>query len=147
MKGFSEELIAPCGMNCRICVSFFGYTMNGKKRKIKCIGCKPRDRSCAFIKKICKQLTKKEIDYCYECKDFPCKSLKNLDNAYRERYNMSMINNLEYMKENGIKKFLQEHKVTGLVSTQPVAYYIHFERVLAEYEDIGHEILRTTARV
>jgi hypothetical protein len=46
------ELITPCGMNCRICIAFFGYTMNGKKRKMKCIGCKPSDKSCAHLKKI-----------------------------------------------------------------------------------------------
>jgi len=41
MKGLSEKLIAPCGMNCRICIGFFGYTMNGEKRKIQFVGCKP----------------------------------------------------------------------------------------------------------
>jgi hypothetical protein len=34
MNAFSEELIAPCGMNCGICVAFFGYTMSGNKRKV-----------------------------------------------------------------------------------------------------------------
>jgi hypothetical protein len=33
MKEHSEELIAPCGMNCRICLGYFGYTSTGKKRK------------------------------------------------------------------------------------------------------------------
>ena len=32
------ELIAPCGMNCSICVAYFGYTMSGKKRKMDCPG-------------------------------------------------------------------------------------------------------------
>jgi hypothetical protein len=27
----NEKLIAPCGMNCGICIAFFGYTMSGKK--------------------------------------------------------------------------------------------------------------------
>jgi len=30
LKYFSERLIAPCGMNCRICLGFFGYTVSGK---------------------------------------------------------------------------------------------------------------------
>ncbi len=107
MKDMSEELIAPCGMNCRICLGFFGYTTSGKKRKMKCIGCKPSGKSCAFIKKFCKKLTKKEIKYCYECKDFPCKQLEKLDKRYREKYNMSMVDNLKYIKENGIENFLQ----------------------------------------
>ena len=53
MEGYSEKLIAPCGMNCRICLGYFGYMITGNKRKIKCIGCKPRDKSCAFLKKFC----------------------------------------------------------------------------------------------
>ncbi len=105
---YTEDLIAACGMNCRICIGYFGYTMSGKKRKIKCIGCKPRDKSCAFLKKYCKKLTKKEVDYCYECSDFPCFHLEKIDKGYRERYNMSMIENLEYIRDNGMDKFLRK---------------------------------------
>jgi len=107
---FTEDLIAACGMNCRICIGYFGYTMSGKKRKMKCIGCKPRDKSCAFLKKYCKKLTKKEVDYCYECPDFPCFYLEKLDTTYRQRYNMSMIENLEYIRDNGIKNFLKQQE-------------------------------------
>jgi catechol 2,3-dioxygenase-like lactoylglutathione lyase family enzyme len=107
---FTEELIAPCGMNCRICIGFFGYTMSGKKRKMKCIGCRPKDKSCAFLKKYCKKLTKKELDYCYECSDFPCYHLKKIDEGYRNRYHMSMIKNLKNIKNYGMKNFLKEQQ-------------------------------------
>jgi catechol 2,3-dioxygenase-like lactoylglutathione lyase family enzyme len=103
---FTEDLIAACGMNCRICIGYFGYTVSGKKRKMKCIGCRPRDKSCAFLKKYCKKLTKKEVDYCYECSDFPCPYLEKLDKLYRERYNMSMIENLEFICDKGMNSFL-----------------------------------------
>ena len=105
-----DSLIAPCGMNCRICIGYFGYTISGRKRKNRCIGCKPRDKSCALVKKSCKKLTNKEIDYCYECKDFPCNKLKKLDKRYREKYKMSMIKNLENIEENGINKFLKSQE-------------------------------------
>lgn len=107
---YTEDLIAPCGMNCRICLGYFGYTSSGKKRKMKCIGCKPRDKSCAFLKKYCKKLTKKEINYCYECTDFPCTHLEKIDGVYRERYNMSMIENLEYIRDNDINTFLKQQE-------------------------------------
>jgi hypothetical protein len=110
MKIMKTELIAPCGMNCAICLSFFGYLMNGKKRKMKCTGCNLSGKSCAHIKKYCKKLTKKEIDYCYQCNDFPCNQLLYLDKRYRERFNMSMIDNLVYIRENGMKKFLQQQE-------------------------------------
>ena len=107
---FKEELIAPCGMNCGICIGFFGYAVNGRKRKMTCIGCRPRDKSCAFLKKHCKKLLKKEIEYCYECNDFPCDYLEKLDKRYREKYDMSMIDNLISIKEKGMKKFLTQQK-------------------------------------
>ena len=107
---FSEDLIAACGMNCRICIGYFGYTMSGKKRKMKCIGCKPRDKSCAFLKKYCKKLTKKELEYCYKCNEFPCSYLEKIDKGYRERYNMSMIENLEYIRDKGINNFLKQQE-------------------------------------
>jgi len=109
-NSLKQKLIAPCGMNCGICIGFFGYTMNGKIRKITCIGCKPRNKSCAFLKKHCNKLLKKEIEYCYECKDFPCKYLEALDKRYREKYDMSMIENLNFIKEKGIERFLEQQK-------------------------------------
>jgi predicted enzyme related to lactoylglutathione lyase len=107
---YTEDLIAPCGMNCRICLGYFGYQASGKKRKMKCIGCKPRDKSCAFLKKFCRKLTKKEINYCFECSDFPCVHLKKIDELYRKRYNMSMIENLEHIRDNGIDNFLKQQE-------------------------------------
>lgn len=104
------DLIAPCGMNCSICIGFFGYTMSGKQRKIKCIGCKPSGKSCAHLKKYCKKLTSNEIEYCYQCSDFPCKQLQKLDNNYRERFDMSMVENLAFIKENGMEPFLQKQE-------------------------------------
>lgn len=107
---FTEKLIAPCGMNCRICIGYFGYTMTGDKRKMRCIGCKPRDKSCAFLKKYCEKLTKKKIHYCYECTDFPCSHLEKIDTMYRERYRMSMIQNLEFIRDHGMDEFLKQQE-------------------------------------
>lgn len=107
---YTADLIAPCGMNCRICLGYFGYTVSGKKRKMRCIGCTPRDKSCAFLKKYCKKLTKKEVRYCFECLNFPCVHLKKIDELYRKRYNMSMIENLEFIRDKGIDNFLRKQK-------------------------------------
>ena len=120
---FTPELIAPCGMNCRICVAFFGYTMNGKKRKHQCSGCRPRGwvrhingpktlnrTKCAFIKKHCEKLATKQIEYCFECIDFPCENLKNLDKRYRDKYGMSAIENLKYIQKKGINQFLKNEQ-------------------------------------
>ncbi len=105
-----EKLIAVCGMNCRICLAYFGYRVNGEKRKKSCIGCRPTNRNCAFIKKRCKKLSEKAIDYCFECEVFPCENLEKLDKRYRENYKMSMIDNLNFIKKNGIEKFLKSQE-------------------------------------
>jgi len=109
-ESIEQNLIAPCGMNCGICVSFFGYAVNGRKRKNRCFSCRARDKSCAFLKKQCKQLLNKKVEYCFECKDFPCENLKKLDKRYREKYKMSMIENLEYIVKNGITKFIENER-------------------------------------
>jgi hypothetical protein len=106
-----QELIAQCGMNCGICVSFFGYAVNGRKRKNACIGCRLRDKLCTFLKKQCDNLSNKKVEYCFDCVDFPCGNLKKLDNRYKIKYRMSMIENLKYIKKNGINKFIEKERV------------------------------------
>lgn len=107
---FDMKLIAPCGMNCGICIAFFGYTMSGKRRKHACSSCWSRERLCAFIKKECEKVASKQLHYCFECNDFPCEQLQQLDSRYRQRFGMSMIDNLKNIKENGMEKFLQEQE-------------------------------------
>lgn len=105
----NEELIAPCGMNCGICSRYLALTHEIKNKEIRmsyCIGCRPRDRKCAFIKKGCHLLLSGQIGYCYECSDFPCEKLRKLDRRYRTFFRMSMIENLQFIKEHGIQKFL-----------------------------------------
>ncbi len=109
-KNFSPELIAPCGMNCGICVAFFGYTLDGKKRKHVCVTCRSRKSQCAFIKQQCSKLASKQIEYCFECTTFPCEHLKTLDKHYRNNYDMSMVENLNYIKSNGINQFLKREQ-------------------------------------
>ena len=109
-KILNTKLIAPCGMNCGICIAFFGYTMNGKKRKHTCTSCRLRKSQCAFIQKECKKLTTKQVEYCFECSGFPCKNLATLDQRYRTKYGMNMIENLNFIRNHGIQQFLKYEK-------------------------------------
>jgi len=106
-----EELIAPCGMNCALCISYqFGlYDLNkhGFHRRY-CPGCQPRNRGCLFMSKDCEKLKNSMVRFCYLCPDFPCRRLKALDKRYRDKYNMSMIDNLVYIKEHGMDSFLNK---------------------------------------
>jgi len=107
------ELISPCGMNCGLCSSYLALTYNTKQKGIRipyCTGCRIRNKQCAFLKKKCDKLLKNKIKYCFECKDFPCKNLQGLDKRYKAYFRMSMIENLENIRKDGVEKFLIQQK-------------------------------------
>lgn len=109
------ELIAPCGMNCTLCSGYQALQHDVKNKGIRmlyCSGCRPRNKQCAFLKKRCKRLLKNEVEFCFECKDFPCENLKKIDARYQQHFRMSMIENLKYLKKNGKSKFLKSQKKT-----------------------------------
>lgn len=108
-----EDLIAPCGMNCSLCVSYLAMKNNLKKKgfgKSYCAGCLPRGKNCAFMKKHCDLVGKGLVRFCYLCQDFPCRRLKALDKRYRTKYHLSMIENLEFIQGHGIGAFLEQEE-------------------------------------
>jgi hypothetical protein len=108
-------LIAPCGMNCALCSGYLALKNDIKNkgiRLINCPGCRPRNKKCAFLKGHCSKLSKGEVTFCFECASFPCDRLRTIDNRYRSRYRMSMIENLNFIKENGMEKFLEDQEET-----------------------------------
>ena len=104
------ELVAPCGNNCATCVAYFGYTMAGKKRKDACLGCRPKNKSCAFLKQHCRLLDKGEVEFCYECTDYPCIHLQKLEDRYTSKYHVSIFENLNFIRDHGMEKFLKIQK-------------------------------------
>ena len=107
----NEELIAPCGMNCALCANYLAMQYDLQKKgshKSYCAGCRPRGRHCTFMRRHCDRLGKGLVGFCFECADFPCRRLKALDKRYRTFYHMSMIENLLYIRENGIDSFLEK---------------------------------------
>ncbi len=109
----NESLVAPCGMNCAICSGYLAYQHDVRSKGIKmsyCKGCRPRNKKCAFLKKRCDLLMYGQVEFCHECADFPCERLEHLDKGYRARYRMSMIENLEFIKSNGVKRFIADQE-------------------------------------
>jgi len=105
-----EELVAPCGMNCNVCAAHLAVTHDVKSKGIRmmyCIGCRPRNKPCAFLKKKCSRLRNNEVKYCYECPTFPCESLSAIDKRYRTQFRMSEIENLHRIRDDGIESFLK----------------------------------------
>lgn len=103
-----SELIAPCGMNCGICLAYL-------REKRKCPGCRGDDTtkspSCVrCIIKNCETIAHNQSKFCYECEDYPCKRLKQLDKRYRTKYRMSMLENLERIRTIGVDAFVENEK-------------------------------------
>ena len=100
-----KSLIAPCGMNCGICMAYL-------RNKNKCNGCRaintwnPKTRVECKIKN-CQSLNAHGLEYCYQCNQYPCTLIKHIDKRYRARYNMSMIQNRNAIKDNGIEEFIK----------------------------------------
>ena len=102
-------LIAACGMNCGLCIGFL-------REKKPCGGCFKKDdenkpkvcRSCTIVN--CELLAETESGFCYDCKKYPCTRLKSLDKRYRTNYGMSMLDNLDFIKKNGMEKFLESEQ-------------------------------------
>jgi len=99
---FRTTLIAPCGMNCAICSAFL-------REKNRCGGCYAPDRLCSINCSIsgCEKVRGR---YHHTCDDFPCRRLKQLDTRYRTKYGMSMIENLEAIKNEGIRAFVKRER-------------------------------------
>ena len=107
------ELIAPCGMNCNLCSNYLALENDTKAKGVKlpyCIGCRLRDKKCSFIKKKCKKLLNHKVEFCYECNEFPCELIIKIGKGYEELYRMNMVDNLRYIKEHGLGKFLESEK-------------------------------------
>lgn len=100
-------LIATCRMNCMVCRAYL-------REKNKCPGCRGDDTNkpvTGIQCKTCEVFKNGKLEFCFQCEDVPCKSLKHLDKRYRIRYNMSMIENLEYIKNHGVEEFLENEEV------------------------------------
>jgi hypothetical protein len=101
-------LIAPCGMNCGLCLAFL-------REKNRCPGCNidagNKSKSCLqCVIKNCALLAETTSNFCYDCPAFPCTRLKQLDKRYRTKYKMSMIENLGNIKNSGLESLILSEK-------------------------------------
>jgi hypothetical protein len=101
-KNLLAELVAPCGMNCTLYKDYQAYINNKAKEKGKtnhCPGCPIRNKNC-YIKRDRPKLRKKQINSCHQSPQMPCSNLEHIDRRYKERHNMSMVENLKQIKQN-----------------------------------------------
>ena len=102
------ELIAPCGMNCGLCMVYV-------RDKRRCLGCRAGDegkaKSClACSIRNCETLRWSESGFCFDCEKFPCPRLTRLDARYRTKYRMSMLENLQEIQDVGVEAFVAKER-------------------------------------
>lgn len=125
------ELIAPCGMNCRLCWAYI-------REENACPGCRNnldkqnmKHRMTCKIRN-CEEITNRRSKYCLvSCDRFPCKRLKQLDERYRAKYEMSMIDNLRMIDEFGIRHFIRNEKIKWMCPECSEIMSVHRPRCLS----------------
>jgi hypothetical protein len=98
------KLIAPCGMNCGVCMAYL-------REKDHCPGCRylsgniPVSISRCAVRD-CETITADPSGFCGECGTFPCRRVKQLDKRYTAKYHLSMLENLRIIREQGVDALL-----------------------------------------
>jgi hypothetical protein len=102
-KLLTEKLIAPCGMNCGVCKAHL-------RPKNTCPGCNQLDPERPGSRLHCRLrlCEMRKGRFCFACEKFPCDRLRRLDKRYSTKYGMSEIENLKYIEEHGIRKFMNK---------------------------------------
>ncbi|OLS14585.1 MAG: hypothetical protein RBG13Loki_1776 [Promethearchaeota archaeon CR_4] len=133
-------LIAPCGMNCSICGAYL-------RARNKCPGCradkvhKPVTIAQCKIKN-CYKFRFKKAKFCFECEKIPCDKLKHLDTRYRTKYHMSMVENLKFIQEQGMQKFLQNEKIRWTCRKCGETICVHKKCCFSCGAELEHQILK-----
>ncbi|MEG0452412.1 MAG: DUF3795 domain-containing protein [Coprobacillus sp.] len=100
-------MFAPCGMNCKVC---YKHCYNKKP----CDGCLKSDMGKPEHCRKCKIkdcVKDKDLKYCFECSNYPCKLIRNLEKSYNKRYQASLMKNSEVAKNQGLEIFMRQQKV------------------------------------
>lgn len=100
MKGFKRknQLFSLCGLNCGLCPMFLGK---------HCAGCGNGNQSCKIAK--C-SLEHGNIEYCFECENYPCEQYQNIDEYDSFITHKRQKSDLKRAQNIGIKEYNLEQK-------------------------------------
>lgn len=105
-ENIDTAMFAPCGMNCMVCYKHCYH-------KKPCDGCRRSDRGKPEHCRKCKIrdcVSKKSLTYCFECSEYPCRLINNLEKSYNRRYQTSLIENSRFVKAYGLEDFMEQQK-------------------------------------
>lgn len=99
-ENIDRIMFAPCGMNCKVCYKHCYH-------KKPCAGCLNSDKGKPEHCRRCRIkdcIREKHLSYCYECSEYPCKLIKNLEKSYKKRYQASLIENSRFVQAYGLQR-------------------------------------------
>lgn len=98
------SMLAPCGVNCAVCYAHL-------RKKKPCAGCRGADETKPNHCRNCKIQTcaaGRGVELCVDCEEFPCVLIKRLDKSYRQRYQISLVENARRFRAVGGAQFMRE---------------------------------------
>lgn len=100
MNGFQRknQLLSLCGLNCGLCPMLLGN---------HCGGCGNGNQSCKIAK--C-SLEQERIEYCYECRQYPCEKYQHIDEYDSFITHRRQKADLEKARSIGIEKYNLEQQ-------------------------------------
>ena len=108
---FTEDMIAPCGLDCSLCTQAHSKTA-------PCPGCLGSDADkpdfcsaqCGIIN--CEERKAHSYRFCDECPRFPCEDAQEREDRYQSQYPLreSPFENLREIRQYGMSAFLQRQK-------------------------------------
>ena len=92
-------------MNYAVCKAYL-------RQNNPCHGCRNAEQNLPKTRVKCKMrlCNKRTGNFCYKCAEFPCNRLRYMDQRYRTRYGMSEIENIVFIRDNGIRRFLERER-------------------------------------
>ena len=115
-----SNLVAPCGIDCGACEfhtcqdspQLFAYLVsNGvSPEKLPCAGCRNIRGNCPAIDCACATYqcaTERNVDFCFECGDFPCAKLNPALDRATLPHNIKVFN-LCVIRRRGVEGFLEQ---------------------------------------
>ena len=101
-----SSMIAPCGLNCDVC----DLHLLNKKSCHSCL------KACGTKPAICEQCDIAKCargrghSFCYECDYFPCAESENMDMRSRDKYQLSIIDSSNLLKEIGMEAYIEHQR-------------------------------------
>jgi hypothetical protein len=138
-KEIAKKMTSPYGLPCFHCTAYLATTnpeirkrvseaLNIPEEKATREGCRPQEGKIKLLRaneqcKVYECVTKRKIDFCNECDDFPCERLHPYADKAQYPQNTKMYQ-LCMMKKLGFEKWVEEEatNIWDVYRTKPFSF-------------------------